>query len=436
MRLSESEADNLPMTYSETKQQGIHLKVCSGRGIGFRDFEHQGHTPKVQGLPRFAKGSLLSSEDVSMLSVKGLSKFKPKSQGKKGTTVWVDMDNSPHVPFFVPIIEELEQLGYSILLTARDCFQVRDLVTLFNLPCSFVGRHYGKHILAKVAGTFLRASHLAYLIHDKKIGLAVAHGSRAQVIAANLLGVPSCSLGDYEFAKGIVGFKPDWMMVPAVIPDSAIQFDTARVVKYPGIKEDVYIPRFTPDPYLRARLGLGEDDLVVTGRPPADEAHYFNPASDKLFRAAINFVTMELGAKVVLLPRNERQGAFAKTLWPELFAERKIIIPDCVVNGLSLIWISDAVISGGGTMNREAAALGVPVYSAFRGNVGAVDRYLEQNGRLVLLENITAIRERLVITKNWRRRALPNIQSRALRTIVDNIVAIVETGRPGQKAAA
>jgi|SRR5579875_99257 len=371
-----------------------------------------------------------------MLNAEGLSKSKSVSQSRKITKIWIDLDNSPHVPFFAPIIGELEQLGYKTFLTARDCFQVRDLVTLFNLSCLFVGRHHGKRMLAKISGTFLRASRLAFLLQDEKVGLAVAHGSRAQMIAAKLLGVPSCSLGDYEFAKGIVGFKPNWMMVPAVIPDSAIRFDIARVVKYPGIKEDVYVPRFKPDPGLRARLGLKEDDLVVTGRPPADEAHYYNPESSELFRSAIDFVTTELGARVVLLPRNETQEASARALWPELFTARKIIIPETVVNGLGLLWSSDVVISGGGTMNREAAALGVPVYSVFRGHIGAVDRYLAQNGRLVLLQNVSDIREKLVIPKNRHKRALPKVQSHALRTIVDNIIAIFETGMPGQKAAA
>ena len=371
-----------------------------------------------------------------MLNAEGRLTPKSASQGKKRAKIWIDLDNSPHVPFFVPIIEELGELGYPILLTARDCFQVRDLVCLFNLHCKFVGRHHGKHTLAKIAGTLSRALHLAFLLRGEKVGLAVSHGSRAQTIAADLLGVPSCSLWDYEFAKMVKMEKPDWMMVPAVIPDSAIPFDNGRVLKYQGIKEDVYVPGFKPDPGLRARLGLKEDDLVVTARPPADEAHYYNPESDKLFRAAIDFVTTELGARVVLLPRNERQGASARALWPELFAARKMIIPKHAVNGLSLLWSSDLAISGGGTMNREAAALGVPVYSVFRGKIGAVDRYLAQNGRLVLLENVSDVREKLVMPKNKQRHEPANLHSHALRTIVDNLVAIVETGRLSQKAAA
>ena len=371
-----------------------------------------------------------------MLNTGGRPVPKSASNGKTKMKIWIDMDNSPHVPFFVPIIKELEELGYPIMLTARDCFQVRDLVKLYNLPCTFVGRHYGKHTLAKVAGTCYRALRLASLLRGENVCLAVAHGSRALTIASSLLGIPSLCLWDYEFTKSLRMFHPDWVMVPAVIPDSAIHLDPHRVFKYQGIKEDVYVPGFRPDPGLRIRLGLEEDDFVVTARPPADEAHYYNPESDQLFHAAINFLAEDQGARIVLLPRNEKQGAAAKARWPELFAGRRIIIPEHAVDGLNLLWSSDLAISGGGTMNREAAALGVPVYSVFRGRIGAVDRYLAKDGRLVLLESISDVRHKIVVPKKTQRRVQANHQSHTLRTIVDNLIAIVETGRLSQTVAA
>lgn len=363
-------------------------------------------------------------------------KSASKGKAKTKTKIWIDMDNSPHVPFFVPIIKELDELGYPVVLTARDCFQVRDLVNLYNLPCTFVARHYGKHKLAKAAGTCYRGLRLASLLRGQNVSLAVAHGSRAQTIASTLLGIPSLCLWDYEFTKGVGKLHPDWVMVPAVIPDSAIHHDAHRVFKYPGIKEDVYVPGFRVDSGMRAQLGLDEDDLVVTARPPANEAHYHNPESEQLFNAAIDYLAGDLGARIVLLPRNGKQGEAAKALWPELFAGRRIIIPEHAVDGLSLLWSSDLAISGGGTMNREAAALGVPVYSVFRGKIGAVDRYLAQSDRLVLLEKVSDVREKIVVPKQARGRAPAQHQSNTLRTIVDNLVAIIETGRLCQKVAA
>ncbi len=356
--------------------------------------------------------------------------------GMKKGKIWIDLDNSPHVPFFRPIVNELEELGYPVVLTARDCFQVRELVDLFKLRCVVIGRHYGKHKLAKVAGTCFRALQLTSLIRNEKVSLAVAHGSRSQVIAASLLGIRSFSLVDYEFAKRMALIRPDWLMVPAVIPDSAIPYDLRPVLKYQGIKEDVYVPSFRPDPGIRTRLGLTEDDFVVTARPPADEAHYHNPESDELFRASLEFLAVRHDARIVLLPRSKKQGTSARGLWPRLFAERKMIIPEHAVDGLSLLWSSDLAISGGGTMNREAAALGVPVYSVFRGRIGAVDRYLAQRGRLTLLETIADVHEKILVSKKTQRGLPDKGHSNALNTIIDNLVAVVETGKPSQKVAA
>ena len=77
------------------------------------------------------------------------------SQNKK--RIWIDLDNSPHVPFFSPIIGELNKLGYEVLLTARDCSQTCGLADLFHLQYKRIGRHYGKHKIFKVAGTVFRA---------------------------------------------------------------------------------------------------------------------------------------------------------------------------------------------------------------------------------------------------------------------------------------
>lgn len=354
----------------------------------------------------------------------------------KKPKIWIDIDNSPHVPFFTPIIKELEDRGYSIILTARDCFQVRDLVDLFKLRSVIIGRHYGKHRLAKISGTCFRALQLAFLVRGEEVCLAVSHGSRSQVMAASLLRIPTFCFWDYEYTKRSRWLQTNWAMIPAVIPDSAIPYNNCRVLKYHGIKEDVYVPGFRPDPNLRTQLGLNEDDFVVTARPPADEAHYHNPESDKLFRAAIDFLAVRHGAKVVLLPRNEKQERSARELWRELFLRRNLIIPEHAVDGLNLLWNSDLAISGGGTMNREAAALGVPVYSVFRGKTGAVDRYLAQTGRLVLLERPEDVYEKIVISKSARRRVAVENHSSTLAEVVDNLVAIIETGIPRQKKAA
>jgi hypothetical protein len=218
---------------------------------------------------------------------------------------------------------------------------------------------------------------------------------------------------------------PTWLMCPEVIPNASIQGDPQRVLKYPGIKEDVYVPRFTPDPTLRSQLGLRDDDLVVTVRPPATEAHYYNPESTDLFKAVIEFARRQPEVRMVALPRNDRQAVWMKETWPELFANGTLRIPPSIVDGLNLIWYSDLVVSGGGTMNREAAALEVPVYSTFRGKIGAVDQYLSRAGRLVLLESADDVRERLKLLRR-RRPARPGTsEGGTLASIVEQIVGLM-----------
>ncbi len=186
---------------------------------------------------------------------------------------------------------------------------------------------------------------------------------------------------------------------------------------------------FKPDPGVLAELGIDDASIVVTARPPADEAHYYNPESSTLFRAAIDLISLAPGVRIIMLPRNARQASSIRKSWPQLCSNRTIIIPEHAIDGLNLIWHSDLVVSGGGTMNREAAALNVPVYSVFRGTIGAVDRYLAGCGRLVLLESVKDVESKLVV----RRRSKPTgaqLDSKgALGAIVDHIVGIVE--KPG-----
>ena len=140
----------------------------------------------------------------------------------------------------------------------------------------------------------------------------------------------------------------------------------------------------------------------------------------------ISLLTSTNGIKVILLPRNNRQDAALRSSWTDLFASGKLVIPEKAVDGLNLIWHSDLVISGGGTMNREAAALGVPVYSIFRGKIGAVDRYLASSGRLTLLTSVEDVRTKIALERRPRSTASEPRNSLALTAVVDQIVALAE----------
>ncbi len=341
--------------------------------------------------------------------------------------LWVDLENSPHVPFFKPIIDELEKHGYRVVITARDCFQVCGLADLYGLPYTRIGRHYGKHKALKVVGAVIRALQMGNTLARPLPSLAIAHGSRSQLLAAKILHIPALQLADYEFSNKMPSFlSSDWIMIPETIPAGLHWRNPSRISTYPGIKEDVYVPTFKPQTGILSELGILEKEIVVTIRPPASEAHYHNPKSDDLFYATVNWLSGIDNLRMVVLPRNSSQAAYIGKTWPALISEAKMVIPDRVLDGLNLIWHSDLVISGGGTMNREAAALGVPVYSIFKGEIGAVDTYLSNNGRLTLLEKVEDLNTKVILRK-WARPAFPDRSSRpALEVIVARILELVE----------
>jgi hypothetical protein len=340
--------------------------------------------------------------------------------------IWIDLDNTPHVPFFEPILKELTARGYPLLVTARDAFQVCGLADKKGLSYIKIGHHHGKNRALKAGGLLYRAVQLSRLVVREKPALGVSHGSRSQLLLSNWLGIPTVLIEDYEYARFPLMMRPTWILAPDAIPDHALGCKNGHIRRYSGIKENVYAWTLTPDPSLLGELGLSDSDLIVTVRPPATEAHYHNPESEMLFERFMNRACRAPGIRMVLLPRNHKQGEAIRRRWPAWFEHQKTVIPQGALDGLNLIWHSDLVVSGGGTMNREAAALGVPAYSIFRGAIGAVDRQLCAEGRLVLIESVEDIDRKIQLVKRPRRPVSEVTSTRTLQTIVDTIQEIAE----------
>ncbi|MGZ4956910.1 MAG: DUF354 domain-containing protein [Methylobacter sp.] len=341
--------------------------------------------------------------------------------------IWIDLDNTPHVPFFKPIIRELEKRGYTVILTARDAFQVCELATLFGLTYKKVGKHYGKNPLFKVLGVCWRSLQLLpFMIRERPV-LGLSHGSRSQILLCNLFRIPTVMIMDYEHAQTPLLLQPRWEIIPVALSDEHLQCKTKeRILTYEGIKEDVYAPEFRPEPSLTDKFNLKDSSIIITVRPPANEAHYHNPESDELFVAFMNRICSSPEIKVILLPRNKNQEAQIRYNWPDWFKDSKVIIPNEAVDGLNLLWHSDLVVSGGGTMNREAAALGVPVYSIFRGKCGAVDRQLQKEGRLILIKSIDEVNNKILLQRrDMETLKTKNTSQKALNRILDHMDTIL-----------
>lgn len=327
---------------------------------------------------------------------------------------------------FRPIIDELRKRKYEVFVTARDAYQVRELTEFYGVDARTIGKHYGKHKIWKALGTVWRAVELSIFVRRQKSDLAVCHGSRSMLLASKLLGIPCLVLIDYEFTTGMPGIKPTWLMVPSVVPTET-GGGGSKILKYPGIKEDVYLSTFRADETLKERLDIPRDNMLITIRPPATEAHYHNPEAETLLESALERFVRQPNTTILLLPRNKRQESTLRSKWSDAISSRKVIVPTHAEDGLNLIWNSDFVISGGGTMNREAAAMGVPVYSIFRGTIGAVDRYLAEQGRLVMIETPQDVLSKIEAVRRDRSpRPSGDGKSQTLEAVINAIVSIVE----------
>lgn len=367
-----------------------------------------------------------SSEYCAARSSAPIRKRAKNLARSPASKIWIDLDNTPHVPLFKPIIRALKAEGYDVFVTARDAFQVWELADRMGVECTKIGRHYGKHRLIKGMGLCYRAAQLAPLILREKPTLAVSHGSRSQVILASLLNIPCVMMSDYEHARGIPLFHPTHHLMPEVISTSAIRGSHENLFHYPGIKENVYTPDFIPDASLMHDLGFSPADTIVTVRPPATEAHYRAPLSDALFDATMSSLLALPDIRIILVPRNKKQLEILKLMNPQWFKGPKIIVPNHALDGLNLLWHSDVVISGGGTMNREAAALGVPVYSIFGGSVGCVDQYLSDIGKLTFIRRTADLPELLNIRKRDKTLTPVDSNRQTLQSIVSCIIDIAE----------
>jgi predicted glycosyltransferase len=344
----------------------------------------------------------------------------------RGVKIWIDLENTPHIPFFQPIIKELNKRGHTVVLTARDAYQTCEMADLYGLQYQKIGHHYGKRMFLKAWGLGVRVIQLIPYLWSEKPALALNHGARAQTILCNLFRVPSVTIMDYEHTAESGKFNACWSIFPEVVANNRLDRESNdKLLSYAGIKEDVYAPELKPNPAILQQLRLLDAKIIITVRPPANEAHYHNHEADVLFSRFMDRAVGIAGVKVVLLPRNKRQEALIRAEYPRWFRDSNVIIPDTVVDGMNLLWHSDLVVSGGGTMNREAAALGVPVYSIFRGTIGAVDHYLQSQGRLTLIENVEDVDKKIIIAARSRGATVDSTPRKALFDIVNHIEFII-----------
>jgi len=301
------------------------------------------------------------------------------------------MTASAHVLVFRPLIQLLRGRGDEVEITARDYAQTLELLELHGLEATVVGRHGGRSRLGKARSLASRLRALRKWARPRGFDLALAHGSHELTLTARRLGIPSATTHDYEFAmlQHHLGMRAATkVVVPDSIPDERLAHfgvKPPKLLRYPGLKEEYYLADFEPDARVLGQLGVDRERVLVVLRPPPDVSLYHRH-SNPLFPQTLAYLGALETVQAVVLPRTDDQREYVRGL-----ALPSVIFPEHAVDAQSLIALADVVVSAGGTMNREAAALGVPVYTTYGGRLGGVDEELIREGRLKPLTDPRAL---------------------------------------------
>ena len=303
--------------------------------------------------------------------------------------VWIDVTNSPHVVFFRPLVALLRERGHGVAITAREFAQTLELLADAGLEATVVGPpHGGAGRAGKARAMAGRLRSLRVFARRQAFDVALSHASHELPIVARSLGVPSSYAFDYEFASAQHGLgcrAATRVVVPDAIPQERLDRLGARarkVVRHPGLKEEYYLHGFTPDPGAAEVLGVDTGRTLVVVRTPPDVSLYHRHGNP-LFASVLERLGHDPSVHAVVLPRTRAQRDALRAA-----ARPSLIVPERAVDALSLVALADLVVSAGGTMNREAAALGTPVWTTFAGRLGAVDERLVAEGRLRILSHV------------------------------------------------
>jgi uncharacterized protein len=305
--------------------------------------------------------------------------------------VWIDITAPAHVLVFRPLIRILRKRGDEVEVTARHYAQTLELLELHGIEAEIFGSHGGRSRLGKAHALTSRLGGLRRWAKGRRFDHALAHGSHELTITARRLGIPSSTTFDYEFAwlQHQLGCRAaTHVVVPDAIPPERLArygVGPPKLRQYAGLKEEYYLADFEPDRGVLEGLALDEGRTLVVVRTPPDVSLYHR-RSNPLFPQVLEHLGRQEDLHAVVLPRTKEQGEYVRSL--ELPA---VVVPERAVDAQSLIALADLVVSAGGTMNREAAALGVPVYTTFGGRLGGVDEELMRQRRLVPITDPRAL---------------------------------------------
>jgi uncharacterized protein len=355
-------------------------------------------TPAASVTPFGARGSRRPPRSPR----RSASKSRASTIG--GVRVWVDLTNTAHVLVLRPLVELLEADGHEVSLTARPLSHTVELLEEWGHPYTVVGHYGGARRLGKARAVLARAPQLLAFARRRGFDRALAHGSTDLPPVCRALRVPNTTMFDYEWA--VLQHHANCRLATRVLVPDAIPLERLarygarppKLVRYPGLKEEYYLADFEPDPAVLTELGVDAERPLAVVRTAPSYALYLGGSENPLLPRVLERLARGDAQTVVLArTREQRQAVRA-------FGLPGVVVPDRAVDGRSLVAFADLLVSAGGTMNREAAVLGTPVWSIFEGRLGAVDEQLVREGRLRLLGDPNQIQVQRKPAAKWRRR--------------------------------
>lgn len=333
--------------------------------------------------------------------------------------IWFDLTNSPHINFFRQMIEELKTEGHEVVITCRPLANTIDLLDLYKMDYTVVGKHYGKSSFKKATGFFVRVWQLRKFLKKHKVDVGISQSSFYSPIAGWLAGVPTIYTNDNEHAAGnkISFLFAKRIFVPEFIPKENVTnalVKEKKVMQYPGVKEGIYLWK----KYKGFKLDTSKLNKIYIRTEP-QLAQYYSAKQNFM-----DGIIRDLKDKyeVVILPRTADQAEYYSTgefkgvtvcKKPLPFEE---IAKDCLL-----------FIGAGGTMTREMAVIGIPTISVYQDALLDVDKYLIKEGIMMHDMNLTSEKVESVLRDVKSKEASPVLLEkgeRAYNLIKEQILKI------------
>ncbi len=276
--------------------------------------------------------------------------------------IWIDVMTPKQARVFSQVYRVAMSKGHEVLLTARSHGETTQILSMEGIPHLSVGRHGGRELRSKLKAYARRALDLIDPVAEFRPHVLISLSSPEAVRVAFGLGVKVVSLNDTPHSVHVGRLTlplSDRLVYPAAIPAHRWLSLGARAEAlrpYYGVDEVSWIL-----PVLgRARFGGREGGLAVV-RPEESHAAYLarNSGHASVVEPCLEFL-LDNGYRVVLLPRYEDQRSYFQKKYGD-----RVEIPERAVDPVPLYSAADVVISGGGTMSREAAMFGTPAISLF-----------------------------------------------------------------------